>query len=166
MEDSSAMTVYTEVMPTQPIRKAHITPPEPTWTKVEVDVNRIPSQDTKTEEDRPRLDMKPKLRSRSGRLPRRMRRSSSRKVRSLSTGRVDSTVSGLAREALSSMASAMIGIETSCRTVGPSLRSVTKQMTGKQLREDDWEVEFASSRYTCAWRQPSGGACHDTQSFC
>jgi hypothetical protein len=137
------MTVYTEVTPTQPIRNAHITPPEPTLTKVEVEVNNMPSHETKTEQDSPRLDMKPKLRPRRGRFPSRMRTSSSCNVRSLSTGK-DPSVPGSARIALSSTVPPDIMSETTCWNGGKREQAEQAYELIGEIKETQGELVIGS----------------------
>lgn len=77
IDDISPSVAVTEIVPTQPIIKDHTTAPGPPSRRAGTEVLRIASHDESAEQDRPRMDMNPKLRVSNGRLPSRLNVTSS-----------------------------------------------------------------------------------------
>jgi hypothetical protein len=61
------------MVPIQLIKNPYITPAGPPFKSPGTEVTSTPSHDSKAEHEKPSMDMKPKLRLRTGRLPSRWR---------------------------------------------------------------------------------------------
>lgn len=77
MDESSAKTAYTENMPIQLTRNPQKTALGPAMESVGSEVIRTLSHENRAEHENPRMDMKAKLRFKSGRFPSRARRAAS-----------------------------------------------------------------------------------------